>query len=385
MMGLVLGPASCAPDPRTSAVWGEIGEPVPGLTADELGRFQAGKAVFSKPFTAREGLGPRFNENACNACHTDPADGGTGEQLVLKASRVDMEGRCEPMSADGGENLRRQVTEAAAAQGAAPVPTPTTATHSGRLNTPFIFGMGLLDAIPLSALEAHADPDDADGDGISGRIGTDARGRPARFGRKANVATLRDFVDEAFRMEMGLTTPDHPDEGLAGALPPAGTDVDPVPEPEVDAEAFAATVDFVRFLAPPAPRADADADPSTQRGQTLFTELGCASCHLPQLPVGPDAPSAYAGRSVALYSDLLLHDLGPDLAGHCTATAGPSEFRTEPLMGLRYRSVYLHDGRAGRVRDAILSHGGEAANARAAFSALDRLTQEALLAFLRTL
>ena len=366
-------------------MWAEIGEPVPGLTVEELSRFQAGKATFAKPFTADEGLGPRFNENACNACHTDPADGGTGEQLVVKASRVDVEGRCESMAAHGGENLRRRVTERAAAQGFGATPVPESATHRGRLNTPFLFGMGLLDAIPLSELQELADPTDQDGDGISGRLGVDAQGRPARFGRKANVATLRDFVDEAFRMEMGITTPDHPDEAVAGALPALTEGIDPAGEPEIGVDAFEATVDFVRFLAPPAPRSADGQDTSVERGRALFSELGCAGCHVPRLPIGPDAPSAYAGRSVALYSDLLLHDLGPDLAAHCTSGAEATEYRTEPLMGLRYRSVYLHDGRAGRIRDAILSHGGEASNARAAFSALDRVTQEAVLAFLRTL
>lgn len=356
-----------------------------GLTADELGRFQAGREVFSRPFSEQEGLGPRFNENSCNACHTDPADGGTGEQLVVKASRVEVEGRCEALAAEGGENLRRRVTESAAASGFGPMPIPTAATHEGRLNTPFLFGMGLIDAIPVSELQRRADPDDVDGDGISGRVGVDAQGRPARFGRKGNVATLRAFVDEAFRMEMGITTPLQPDEAFAGALPSVLAELDPTKEPEVDAEAFEATVDFVRFLAPPGRAPSAEGNEAVARGEALFDDLGCAGCHVPQLPVGSDAPSAYAGRTIALYSDLLLHDLGPDLAAHCTSGAGPTEFRTEPLMGLRYRSVFLHDGRVGRVRDAILSHGGEATNARAAFTSLDRLTQEDLLEFLRTL
>lgn len=380
---LVLSTEACS-ERAPPVVSAPIGEPLPGLTVAELARFEQGAAHFTRVFTPEEGLGPRFNENACNACHTDPANGGTGEQLVVKASRLDAVETCDMLDADGGPNLRRRVTPAAAEVGAVAVPIPATAAHTGRFTTPFLFGMGMVDAIAWSTLEALADPDDLDGDGISGRIGTNAEGARARFGRKANTATLADFTDEAFRMEMGLTTPLHPDESEAGDLPRTGLEVGRSATPEVDASTFAATVDFVRFLAPPTRGVPDDAE-SSLLGEQLFQSLGCVGCHVPVLTTDASPVVPLSERSIALYSDLLLHDMGPELAGPCASGATPEEYRTEPLMGLRFRRSFLHDGRAGRVRDAILMHSGEAAVARQSFAALDRVTQERLLDFLGTL
>lgn len=376
-------PACAAPDdPDARPVSAELGEPLPGLTAAERARFESGRTLFARIFTPEEGLGPRFNESSCSACHTFPVDGGTGETAVRKATRHTGAGACDPLSAAGGENLRIQVTPVARAAGATPTATPAEAEHRGRFTVPFTFGLGLVDAVPLATLEAAADPDDRDRDGISGRVGRDASGRAARFGRKADVASLQDFVDGALRLEMGLTTPLVPDESRAGALPPVPPGSDPAPEPEVGTADFDALVAFVRFLAPPARGAPAAA---AVRGEALFDSLGCSGCHAPRLRTAEHASPALSNRVIALYSDLLLHDMGPALEGTCAPGASTREFRTEPLLGLRFRDVYLHDGRAGRIRDAILLHGGEAEAARARFEALDRLAQEALLAFLRTL
>lgn len=374
---------ACAAE-TSSTVTAEMGEAVPGLSDTEARAFAAGRGVFARIYTPAEGLGPRFNENSCSACHTFPVDGGTGETAVRKATRHTADGTCDLLSEHGGLNLRLQATPALAAGDDARVPTPSVATHAARFTIPFVFGLGLVDAIPLASLEARADPEDADGDGVSGRLGRDVDGRPARFGRKADVATLEDFVDSALRLEMGLTTPRLPDEAGAGSIPPVGADVDPTPEPEIDAGTFDDLTAFVRFLAPPAP-ADAEGDPSVQRGRELFEELGCAACHAPVLRTGSHPSAALRNRAVALYSDLLLHDMGPGLEGTCAPGASTTEYRTEPLMGLRYRDTYLHDGRSRRVRDAILLHGGEAEATRRRFSELDRLQQEALLGFLGTL
>jgi CxxC motif-containing protein (DUF1111 family) len=365
-------------------VYAEIGQPLPGLTEAELARFEAGRAVFAHPFLQEEGLGPRFNENACNACHTFPTDGGTGETSVTKATRLLDDGTCDLLIPQGGENVRIQVTHVARMMGALPEQGVDGATHTARFTIPFVYGLGLIDAIPVETLRAMADPDDENGDGISGRMGVNAEGRPSRFGRKADTETLLDFSEGAFRLEMGLTTHVTPNEERAGSLPSVPDRTDPTPEPEVDEEMLNSTVDFMRFLAPPAP-SDRSDDPLVSRGQALFDTLGCAACHTPTLRTGPAASPAIADQSIALYSDLLLHDMGEALAGTCTAGAAPTEYRTEPLMGLRYRDIYLHDGRVGRVSDAILLHGGEAQAARDAYAALDRLTQEALLQFLDTL
>ncbi len=373
-----------AVEPAASA---QIGDPIPGLGAAEAARFAAGRAGFDRRFTPGDGLGPRFNENSCNACHTQPADGGTGETVVTKATRVVADGRCDLLVPQGGENVRLRVTPEAAAAGAARPPVPAEATETMRLTIPFLYGMGLVDAIDQGDLDRRADPDDRDGDGISGRVGTDPDARPARFGRKADSATLKDFVAGAFRLEMGVTSPAHPDEAMAGGLPPVGEGLDPATDPEVDQATVEAVTDFVRLLAPPAgtePRDTEDAA-AVARGRVLFSELGCTSCHVPEQVTGASPIRALAHKRFELYSDLLLHDMGPGLAGTCSAGASPTEYRTEPLLALRHRQVFLHDGRAGRVIDAILLHGGEAETARAAFAALDRVTQEDLIRFLDTL
>jgi len=378
---------ACAAEPTPGSATAEIGDALPGLSTQELARFEAGRAHFNRQFTPEAGLGPRFNENACNACHTEPADGGTGETLVTKATRSGGADRCDLLVPQGGENVRLRVTPAAAQAGAARAVVPDEATHVSRFTIPFLFGLGLVDAIPQSTLDALADPDDSDGNGISGRVGRDANGAPARFGRKADQATLASFAEGAFRLEMGITTPAHPDEAMAGALPSVPSGTDPVLEPEVDAETMDSVLDFLRFLAPPAPaRPLDDADRAIiSNGRTLFASLGCTGCHTPSLETGPNPTAAIARKSIALYSDLLLHDMGPALEGTCASGATTREYRTEPLMGLRYRRRFLHDGRARRVIDAVLAHGGEAQTARDAFATLDRLTQERVLRFLGTL
>lgn len=381
---LALSSWSCRDAPSPTPVWAEVGAPLPALTPAEHSRFEDGRTVFRRSFTPMDGLGPRFNENACNACHTFPADGGTGETNVVRATHTQQDGRCDLLSARGGENLRLQVTREARDLGAVPIRSIPGAAHTARFTIPFVFGLGLIDAIPLETLTSLADPDDSDGDGISGRVGADSSGQPGRFGRKADVASLRAFTDLAFRLEMGLTTPSVPNEVLAGGSPPVPVGSDLALEPEVDEATIDLVVDFMRFLAPPAP-ADSEGAADVVEGSTLFRDLGCAGCHVEVLRAGPDASNAIANQAIALYSDLLLHDMGPGLSGTCAPGAAPTEYRTEPLMGLRYREVYLHDGRATRVRDAILMHGGEAQGARDRFAALDRVTQETLLRYLDTL
>lgn len=386
MAGLAACGTESAP-PTPANVSAEIGSPLPGLTAAELARFEAGRAPFNRRFTPQDGLGPRFNENSCNACHTSPVDGGTGETIITKASRPGADGRCDLLPSQGGENLRLRVTPEAAKGGAARPQVPSEATHQARFTTPFIFGLGLVEAIPLSSLDGLADPDDRDGDGISGRVGRDAAGNPARFGRKADVATLVDFVDGAFRLEIGVTTPGHPAEDAAGSLPPVPERADLAADPEIDQGTLGAVVDFVRMLAPPAPAEPRD-EPDravVERGKVLFSSLECVSCHVPTLETGASDVSVISGARIALWSDLLLHDMGPELEGTCGPGANTREWRTEPLIGLRHRRLFLHDGRVGRVMDAILAHGGEAQEARDRFAALDRLTQEAMLLFLDTL
>jgi CxxC motif-containing protein (DUF1111 family) len=239
--------------------------------------------------------------------------------------------------------------------------------------------------MPDDELLSRNDPDDADGDGISGRATRDAEGRVGRFGRKAEFATIAGFTDTALRFEVGLTTPAHPREETVNGRPlPA--DADPMPEPEIDANGIALLTDFIRLLAPPAREIMSGATADTVReGEKLFQRLRCVSCHSPEMRTGPGGVRAFDRVRVPLYSDLLLHDMGGGLSGECGPQASPTEWRTPPLWGLRYRSRLLHDGRATGVRDAVLAHGGEAAISRDAFATLRPADQMAVIRFLASL
>lgn len=362
------------------------GDPLPGLSPSELGRFQAGQALFNRVFTPETGLGPLFNENQCSACHTDPASGGSGDQIVVRAARLLADGSCDLLEEWGGENIRSQATPALRSLGIYREEIPPEANTVDRVAVPFLFGLGLLEAIPDSILLGLADPEDRNGDGISGRVGRTRDGRLGRFGFKADHADLESFTAAAFHQEMGITNPLRPEpERLNGRPLPEG--VDPLPEPELDHESLALTVDFVRFLAPLPRRTPPDTQSArlVERGEALFRTIGCASCHIPVLETGSHPVEALSRKRVPLYSDLLLHDLGADVRGVCGPGAGPTEVRTPPLWGLGRRRVFLHHGRATTLSQAILAHGGEADRARRAFEALRELERVALLRFLESL
>lgn len=362
------------------------GTPLPGLDDAQFAAFNAGLALFNKVYLPEEGLGPLFNENQCSACHTDPAPGGTtGFEFVTRATRF-ADGVCDPLSDEGGENIRTQATPLLRAQGIERESIPPSATGVGRFTTPFLFGLGLVEGIPEDAILAREDPEDADGDGISGRAGRTPDGRLARFGRKAEQPTLREFVDTALRFEMGITTPlKTEEETVNGAPMPPGTD--PAPDPEAGEDVLEALTTFVRFLAPvsPVPGQSPAQQDTLDAGRQLFDEIGCPACHTPSMRTGPSDVPALDRKTVALYSDLLLHDMGPGLADVCGPTATPAELRTEMLMGLQHRTIFLHDGRALDLREAVLEHGGEAQTARDAFAALSWLRQEYVVRFLQSL
>ena len=379
---LLAAVAACS---RTLPEAAAVGDPVPGLTDEEIARFDAGRALFDRVFAVDEGTGPLFNENQCSACHTFPAPGGTGEQLVIKATRRLPDGSCDILASEGGENLRRQATPALAELGIERDTIPSATADIATFAVPFLFGLGAADLVPEQALHEAADPDDRDGDGISGRVGRTPDGRAGRFGRKADVASLDDFTHLALFNEMGITTTSHTRErGPNGAPLPQG--VDPAPDPELGDGPVDLITDFVRMLAPPPrPAPDPDAAPLIAHGEALFTAVGCAACHTPHVTTGPSPLAPLDRVRAPLYSDLLLHDLGPALASTCAPGATETEYRTAPLLGLRHRRPYLHDLRATTLERAIELHGGEARSARDAFAALPIADRQALLRFLRSL
>jgi CxxC motif-containing protein (DUF1111 family) len=373
--GLLLLAAACAKPP-------EPGEPLLGLDTAQRDQFDRGKAIFNRVFQPETGLGPLFNANACGECHEDPVAGGVGDEVEVHATALRSDGFCDPLADLGGPVYQQQVTPALKnALGIDKEPIPGRTTAQARRTSPDILGFGLLDAVPDAAILAYADPDDRNHDGISGRPNRFFDGRLGRFGRKALVPTLAEFNEGAFPVEQGVTVPAVPDEGTVGGQPiPAG--VDPLPEPELDAQSVALVNAFVRFLAPPsAPKLKGAA----RGGPELFDRIGCAACHVVRLKTGDSDVKALARREVAAYTDLLLHDMGTALADICLGLAGPSEFRTEPLMGLRFSERFLHDGRAASIEEAIRLHGGESIASRDRFAALPPDDREALVAFLKQL
>jgi len=359
------------------------GEPLPGLAAADLQRFAEGHGLFNRAFTAVEGLGPLFNQDRCSSCHDLPVVGGTGVETVTKATRFTPPDVCDFLIEEGGDNVQERSTPALQALGIDRELIPPSATARAIVSPPSLFGLGLVELIPEADIVRREDVDDNDGDGISGRASRLPDGRLGRFGRKADIATLDEFVDTALRFEMGLTTYLNPEEEtLNGTLIPR--DADPAADPEIDARMLALLADYVRFLAPPI-RFTAAATDTVAQGEAIFNEIGCAACHVARMRTGPSENPAFHRKTIELYSDMLLHDMGAESAGVCGIAASPTEYRTARLMGLRFKTQYLHDGSAGSIAEAILRHGGEAEAAGKGFERLNQAGRDYLIRFLASL
>jgi CxxC motif-containing protein (DUF1111 family) len=384
-------PAASPPDSLfvsgnlAAAVLPSIGGPLPFLPPREQRLFDRGRVVFQTVFTPATGLGPTFNDVGCAACHQSPVVGGTGEDIETHATAFH-NGVCDDLEGQGGPVIQDSVTPAlAAALGLTKEPFPPAATGIGRRTTPFVLGFGLLDAVPDRELLALAQLERLRADGVHGRPHRLPDGRIGRFGRKAQVATLREFVNGAFVAEMGVTNPENRAEENVGGRPiPPG--VEPTPQPELSQADVDATNAFMQLLAPPPPVA---LTPVGELGLVVFLRTGCAGCHFPVLVTGSNPVPAVSNRVVLAFSDLLLHDMGLALADICRTGARPADFRTEPLMGLRLKlaagTALLHDGRAATLDAAITLHAGEGAHARDRFLALSPGERTALLTFLRSL
>jgi len=365
-----------------SSVAGDPGEHIAGLDDGERGRFLLGRALFQRIATADEGLGPLFNAERCSSCHDEPSSGGGGtEILVLKATRF-VGGVCDPLLESGGDNIQLRATDLLIAHGLGPEDIPGEATDSVYVVAPPLYGLGLIEAVPDAILEEWADPDDADADGISGRLARRPDGSSARFGRKGDASSVQGFIDGALRAELGLTTPDNPVEETRNGVPvPAGSD--PMPEPEIDAEGVSLLTDYVRLLGAPA-RGDVGMV-DVLRGEELFEDTGCVGCHRREMRTGPSDIAALDSRDIEPWSDFLVHDLGDSAGDVCSLDVAPGEYRTAALWGLRHRDRYMHDGLATDLTAAVSRHGGEGEVARDAFLSLSEEARSALLAFLSTL
>jgi len=344
-----------------------------GLTPAQEQSFRDATLAFTRIETPESGLGPVFNGASCAECHSRPTAGGASARTVTMIRRAGS-GPYDPLEERGGPLIQAQgIRTPGCSVPNEPVPTDSA---QSRRETPPLYGLGLVAAIPDAVILAHADPDDRDGDGISGRPNHVAGG-VGRFGWKAEQPTIRDFAAKSLRDEIGITNPVRPEEVKREGKE---TPCDRVADPEDDGRHLAALVEFVRLLAP-LPAAPPDA-----KGAALFRATGCAGCHVESLRTGPSDVAALSEREVRAYSDFLLHDMGPNLAdGVVAGEASGSEFRTAPLWGAKQSAPYLHDGRAPTLEEAIALHEGEALRARDRFRALDKHDRQTLLDFVNSL
>ena len=388
-------------DPGVRGGAAGAGSPLKGLTADEIAFFQNGLARFAEIEVVtggtNNGLGPRFNSNQCLSCHSQPAAGGSSptQNPSIKIATLNGAKNVAPWfitqngpvrevrfkrnpngTNDGGVHDLFVITgrsDAAGCSIAQPDFLPAGNPLSGqggnpniifRIPTP-VFGGGLIEAIPDSAIVANmkADASLKAGLGISGHPNAHLSGNAnlsandgtiTRFGWKAQNKSLLMFAGEAYNVEMGITNQLFPQERdethgcLFNATPEDTlnftTTSTPTSNPNTavlsDIEAFA---DFMRMLAPPTPAPDT---PSTGNGRAIFARIGCVHCHTPSFTTGKRIASgssttpsaALSNQTVNLYSDLLVHHMGRDLADGITqGSAGPDEFRTAPLWGVGQR------------------------------------------------
>lgn len=366
----------------------KLGEPLIALAGTDKVAFNQGFNSFLDKEDKADGLGPVFNGESCSQCHFQGAIGGAGNDLRL--TRVTRIGGIRNGIYSDLEDLGGPVLQARSLKEFDPsYPIPGEVVPLGtqfvshRITTP-LFGAGLIEAIPDATIVARTKlklPD-----GVAGVANMELNPETnnlevSRFGWKAQHSSLSVFAGDAYLNEMGITTPGFPSENLPQGHPIGpGLDVAGEPEDQDDVEAFAS---FMRFLAPPT---RAVLSVNAKKGEILFSQLGCANCHVPAMETGPNSNPALSEKTVALYSDLLVHRMGSQLAdGIIQGKATGDMFRTAPLWGLSKRILFMHDGRATSFEAAIMSHGGEAEKAKQRFNLTKLGDRTALLEFLSSL
>jgi len=367
---------------------GTPGSALAGITPVEFEEFRLGLADFLEVEAAEEGLGPAFNGTSCAGCHSIPAVGGTGTIAEMRAGRRNARGEFEPFDASGETLFHLFSLPTHSCQ---PI-MPSDADVIARRMPIAVFGAGLVEAIPDETLIALEDPNDRNGDGVSGRAGvvvdmaTGDR-RVGRFGWKAQHATLLAFSADAYRNEMGITNDLFPHEAAYGVTADRMRACDPIPDPEDirDPRTRKRGIDnFASFMQFLAPVGRGPIDDQVRAGERVFSAIGCAACHTPTLVTGPSSNPLFNRRPVPLFSDLLLHDVGTG-DGITQPPGEANELRTPALWGLRHRRPLLHDGSAATAVDAILQHRQEAELARRGYERASDADRAALLAFLRSL
>jgi CxxC motif-containing protein (DUF1111 family) len=364
----------------------QFGDPLPGLTTDQTTNFTIGEAQFQVVDGLPDGLGPIFNNQSCVSCHSVPAVGGSSAIVETRFGKM-TNGQFDPLLAEGGTLLHQMGTEIDAQQ-----TIPADANIVTLRKTTPLFGLGLIEAIPDATIMANVHNPAVNG--ITGKasiitdVGTGQQ-RVGRFGWKAQQATLLAFSGDAYLNEMGVTSRLFPtdiapngNQTLLEKIDPNWNQIQDIPDPVTGKEDIDRFTDFMQLTAPP-PTVPLTAQAAI--GKVLFTQLDCVACHKPQMTTGQNTITALSFKSVPLYSDLLLHDMGPAGDGIAQSAAGPTEMRTAPLWGLRARAPYLHDGRARTIDSAIRLHDGEALTVRNRYIQMSPQAQQAVLAFLNSI
>jgi len=348
----------------------------------------AGDIAFNNEFfTTAKGLGPLFVATSCGSCHA--GDGkGTPFTTLTRFGQTDSNGNL--FLHLGGPQLQNR-----AIPGYMPETIPNGATHS-KFTPPANTGLGFLQYVTDSSILAMADPNDADGDGISGvpnwntvpsfvDIPANVKSQNGkyicRFGKKASTFDLLQQTVTAYNQDMGITSSFNPYDVYSGNT--IG--------PEVSDITVRNVVAYLLTLKAPIQRQKEEDE--IVAGKKIFIQAKCASCHVPQLQTGYSPIEALSFKPFFPYTDLLLHDMGPGLDdGYTEGSAKTSEWRTPPLWGLglspasQGRQYFLmHDGRAKSIEEAIQLHGGEATQSKNTFNALSQTEKNALLKFLKSL
>jgi CxxC motif-containing protein (DUF1111 family) len=410
--------------------------PVAGMSDAQREQFFRGRSLFQHswivaPSADKEfvGLGPLYNRLACASCHQKDGRGHAPDipqarmqsMLVrLSVPGIGPHGAPKPHPAYGGQ-LNEEGVPGVPGEGRAKIDWressvtladgTTVALREPHLEidelaygsldgaltsmrvAPPVFGLGLLETVPVAALEHRAR--EKKPDGVTGRVNRvwDEQRRATvtgRFGLKANAPNVRQQIAGAFVGDLGITSPIFPDENCtpieaACRHAPSGG------HPELSGKQLDDIEFYVSHLAPPARREVADSH--VKNGEAQFMASGCAVCHQPSLPTGKHAKyPLLSHKSIAPYTDLLIHDMGENLADHRPDyRAGGRDWRTPPLWGIglvasvNETANFLHDGRARNFEEAILWHGGEGRVARDRYAKLEKAGREDLIRFLQSL
>jgi CxxC motif-containing protein (DUF1111 family) len=364
IVGLVALGAGCESAPGPGSVSEDsTGAPMAGLSDDQLALFRDGETMIERVFLDTDGLGPLYVEASCRSCH-GKNERGPGKTDRMAIANADGTTASDESALPFGTVIRPQLAAGATHPLLPPDHAPglLLSTRFG----PALFGRGRMEAVSDQSIldeETHQ--------AIAGRVSGHANRLPdgtiGRFGVKARIAALDTFVADAFHSDMGLTSTHFPTE-----FPnPDGLTDDLVPGIDVADEWNTSITFYLRTLAAPTRTG------LTQPGAELLQSTGCLDCHVNTYQTGSVAAvKALEGIAADLYTDLLLHDMGTEAADGITdGLATGREWKTAPLLGLRFFTSYLHDGRAATLDEAVRMHAGEGSEANSAVQRYEALSE----------